>query len=267
MGVEDYYKILGINKSASILEIKRAYKKLAFKYHPDRNIGDKKAEAMMNLLNEAIGVFEDPIRKKDYDDLLVKQNFKNKQESVFEEGLEHAAKGEFLEAIKCFSEAVKINKCDHKAFFNRAQVYFNLGEYAEAAKDFEIVLFLNPTHNKSRMMLGVTLRRQGRLAEALIKFNESIEYSKDDPNLFYNRGNVFFEMNNLEDAIIDFYEALKLKPNFKSAKEQFDSANRLVKLKKPVLRKRFGYKKQTANSYLEILILIMVFLFVLLIWF
>lgn len=266
MNVENYYVILGLDENATILEIKAAYKKLAFKYHPDRNIGDKKAEDMMKLLNEAIAVFEDPLKRKDYDSSLVEQIFKKKQESAFEAGLKHATKGEFREAILCFGEAIKFNPIDHKAFFNRAQVYFARGEYVEASKDFEKVLSLDPSHGKSRMMLGVSLRRQGRLAEALVKFNESIEHLKQDPNLFYNRGIVFFEMGNLEDAIIDFYEAIKLNPNFKKAKDQFESANRLVKLKKRNPRKIGSKKKQIPNPNLGVWIFIVVVLFLFLFW-
>ena len=57
---KDYYKILGVDKTASADEIKRAYKKVAIKYHPDRNPGDKEAEEKFKEAAEAYDVLRDP---------------------------------------------------------------------------------------------------------------------------------------------------------------------------------------------------------------
>ena len=66
---KDYYKILGIEKSASQDEINKAYKKLARKYHPDLNQGDEKAEGKFKEINEANEVLKDPEKRKLYDQL------------------------------------------------------------------------------------------------------------------------------------------------------------------------------------------------------
>ena len=63
----DYYKILGVNKNSSQDEIKKAYRKLAMKYHPDRNKGDKQAEEQFKKANEAYAVLSDPEKKQQYD--------------------------------------------------------------------------------------------------------------------------------------------------------------------------------------------------------
>jgi len=63
----DYYKILGINKSATDKEIKKAYRKLARKYHPDLNPDDKEAEKKFKEINEANEVLSDPENRKKYD--------------------------------------------------------------------------------------------------------------------------------------------------------------------------------------------------------
>ena len=63
----DYYKVLGIQKGASEEEIKKAYKKLARKYHPDMNPGDKEAEEKFKEVNEANEVLSDPEKKARYD--------------------------------------------------------------------------------------------------------------------------------------------------------------------------------------------------------
>ena len=64
---KDYYEILGVKKSASAEEIRKAFRKLARKYHPDVNPGDKSAEEKFKALSEANDVLSDPKKRKIYD--------------------------------------------------------------------------------------------------------------------------------------------------------------------------------------------------------
>ncbi|MDQ6805324.1 MAG: molecular chaperone DnaJ [Actinomycetota bacterium] len=63
----DYYKTLGVGKNASEDEIKKSYRKLARKYHPDRNAGDKQAEERFKEISQAHDVLSDPDKRKEYD--------------------------------------------------------------------------------------------------------------------------------------------------------------------------------------------------------
>jgi curved DNA-binding protein len=67
MANRDYYDILGVSKNASDEEIKRAYRKLAMKYHPDRNPNKKEAEERFKEINEAYAVLSDKEKRKQYD--------------------------------------------------------------------------------------------------------------------------------------------------------------------------------------------------------
>jgi len=69
MKYKDYYKILGVDKNATQKEIKKAYRKLANKYHPDKNPGNKEAEEKFKEINEAHDVLGDPENRKKYDQL------------------------------------------------------------------------------------------------------------------------------------------------------------------------------------------------------
>ncbi len=65
--MSDYYKDLGVEKTATEDEIKKAYRSMAFKYHPDRNPGDKAAEEKFKAINAAYEVLSDPAKRRNYD--------------------------------------------------------------------------------------------------------------------------------------------------------------------------------------------------------
>ena len=86
MNYKDYYKILGIDKKATAAEIKKAYRTLAVKHHPDKNPGNKESEEKFKLINEANEVISDPEKRKKYDELGENWQQFEKAGNPFDEG-------------------------------------------------------------------------------------------------------------------------------------------------------------------------------------
>ena len=89
---KEYYKILGVPKSATEKEIKSAYRKLARKYHPDVNPGDSKAEAKFQDINEAYEVLSDKESRQQYDQFGA--NWKNVRSGAGAGGRGYSAGGQ-----------------------------------------------------------------------------------------------------------------------------------------------------------------------------
>jgi curved DNA-binding protein len=90
MEYKDYYSVLGVDKKASQEEIRKAYRKLAVKYHPDKNQGNKAAEDKFKEISEANEVLSDPEKRKQYDQLGA--NWKQYQHAGFDPS-NHANRG------------------------------------------------------------------------------------------------------------------------------------------------------------------------------
>lgn len=84
MDYKDYYAVLGVTKKATQEEIKKAYRKLAVKYHPDKNPGNKTAEEKFKEISEANEVLGDPEKRKQYDKLGA--NWKQYQNAGYDQG-------------------------------------------------------------------------------------------------------------------------------------------------------------------------------------
>ncbi len=85
--MKDYYKILGVSPDATEQEIKSAYRRLALKYHPDRNPNDPYAEEKFKEISEAYAVLMDPVKRRQYDEsrLSRRRDFSYSQEQIFED--------------------------------------------------------------------------------------------------------------------------------------------------------------------------------------
>ena len=121
MDYKDYYKILEIDKKATPAEVKKAYRTLAKKNHPDKNIGNKKAEDLFKSINEANEILGNPEKRKQYDELgknwqqnpqqQYQQRNPNHQDRKGNQGFDGSNKEEdFLDFFKQFFEQQRSSK-------------------------------------------------------------------------------------------------------------------------------------------------------------
>lgn len=129
MAFIDYYSILGLGKTATADDIKKAYRKLARKYHPDVNPNDSKAHEKFQQINEANEVLSDPEKRKKYDE--------------YGENWKHA--DEFEKARKSQAQ----NEGFASDFGNNSQEYYSEGDYSNFSDFFEN-LFGGKSSTKSR---------------------------------------------------------------------------------------------------------------------
>ena len=124
MEFKDYYKILGVDKSATRDEIKKAYRKLAMKYHPDRNPNSKSAEEKFKEITEANEVLSDPEKRKKYDTLGV--NWKQYQN----------VGGGFDDFFSKFGGARRDGGTNYKFHGDIGDLFGNLGGFSDFFESF-----------------------------------------------------------------------------------------------------------------------------------
>jgi curved DNA-binding protein len=122
MEYKDYYRILGVSKTATQAEIKKAFRKLAVKFHPDKNQGDKKAEEKFKEANEANEVLSNPEKRKQYDELGA--NWNNYQQTG-SQGANKSGSQQRRGASQFYSQ-----EGDFADFFEQ---FFNQGRNQQAA--------------------------------------------------------------------------------------------------------------------------------------
>ena len=93
MEFRDYYKVLGVERTASETDIRSAFRKLARKHHPDVNPGNKDAEKQFKEINEAYQVLSDPAKRKKYDELGADWEHGVSQEEMMRRYAREAAAG------------------------------------------------------------------------------------------------------------------------------------------------------------------------------
>ena len=180
MGMRDYYEILGVNKNASDEEIKRAYRKLAMKYHPDRNPNKKEAEERFKEINEAYAVLSDKEKRKQYD-TFGKEGFHQRftQEDIFrgfdfDDILSNLFGGRGRRDFRFGGRG----GFDFGDVFGRQGGFQETGRMPQRGEDVSYELAISLEEAASGAEKRVSFRKDGRIEEISVKIPRGISSGK-----------------------------------------------------------------------------------------
>jgi curved DNA-binding protein len=180
MAAKDYYNVLGVAKNAGDEEIKRAYRKLAMKYHPDRNPNKKEAEERFKEINEAYAVLSDKEKRKQYDTFGA-EGFQQRftQEDIFrgfdfDEILSNLFGGRGRRESRFGGRS----GADFGDFFGRQGGYRDTGRMSQRGEDvlYEIAISLEEAASGGEKK--ISYRKNGKVEEVSVKIPRGIPPGK-----------------------------------------------------------------------------------------
>jgi curved DNA-binding protein CbpA len=192
----DYFEVLGIKRSATREDIKRAYFALAKEYHPDKHAGSKSgeirelAQQLYDLISTAHDTLTDPTERARYLEELKEGRQRDMSEDVgkilaaegkFQRGEEFMRQRQFGEAVAAFREAVALyaEEGEFHAWLGWARFQAAPQSSEEATADIERAISLNPRLDKSYLFLGYIHKATGRPDKAEKQFEKAIQANPD----------------------------------------------------------------------------------------
>lgn len=180
MATRDYYEVLGVKKNASDEEIKRAYRKLAMKYHPDRNPNKKEAEERFKEINEAYAVLSDKEKRRQYDTFGA-EGFRQRftQEDIFR-GFDF---DEILSTLfggrgRRESRSRGRGGFDFNDLFGRQSGYQDMGRMPRKGADILYELAISLEEAAFGGEKRISYRKNGRIEEVSVKIPRGIPIGK-----------------------------------------------------------------------------------------
>jgi curved DNA-binding protein len=180
MATRDYYDILGVSKKAGDEEIKRAYRKLAMKYHPDRNPNKKEAEERFKEINEAYAVLSDKEKRKQYDTFGA-EGFRQRftQEDIFRGfDFDEILSGLFGGRSRRESRFGGRGGFDFGDFFSGQSGFQDTGRMPRKGEDILYELSITLEEAASGGEKRVSFRKDGRIEEVSVKIPKGIPTGK-----------------------------------------------------------------------------------------
>ena len=180
MATKDYYNVLGVSKNASDEELKRAYRKLAMKYHPDKNPNKKEAEERFKEINEAYAVLSDKEKRKQYDTFGA-EGFRQRftQEDIFrgfdfDEILSRLFGGRGKREFRYGGRG----GFDSGDFFGGQSPYQNMGRMPQKGEDVLYELTISLEEAASGGEKRISYRKNGKVEDVSVRIPRGIPSGK-----------------------------------------------------------------------------------------
>jgi DnaJ-class molecular chaperone len=180
MSPNDYYQILEVDQSASPKQIKDAYRKLAFKYHPDRNSKNPAAAEKMKGLNEAYAVLSDPVKRREYDTL--KQHYGSSAYGQFRQNYSEQdifSGSDINQILEQMARAFGLRGFDEifREFYGQGYQHYEFRKPGFFAKSY---YFSGPRQARGMNYAGFPLQGSvGKLTRFFLKKFRGIEFLED----------------------------------------------------------------------------------------
>ena len=181
MAQRDYYDILGVSKKASDDEIKRAYRKLAMKYHPDRNPNKKDAEERFKEINEAYAVLSDKEKRKQYD-AFGAEGFHQRysQEDIFKNfDFDDILSGLFKGRGRQETRAGGRGGFDFGDLFRGQGGYQDAGRMPRKGEDVAYALAISLEEAAAGGEKRISYRKDGKIEEVCVRIPPGIRSGKE----------------------------------------------------------------------------------------
>jgi curved DNA-binding protein CbpA len=211
---QDYYQVLGIARTASIAEIKRAYRRLARQYHPDINPGDRTAVETFQHITQIYEILSDPVRRAEYDQTLngsgvsFEPNALNLTATdLYQMGIEKARSGNYANALINYNQAIELNPHLAEIYDQRGFVYYRLQNYAAAFADYNQALQINPNLASAYYHRGLTRFALGYTQAAIDDYTQAIQLDPNHAQAYHQRGLAYVDLNESATAIADLETA------------------------------------------------------------
>ena len=189
------------------------YKNLG-KYKKAEEDYTKAIEIIFNYVND--NKIDILYSKKEYSIEVIKLR-SNLSDAYYNRGNLYLNLGRNEEAEADYTKAIEINPNDAQAYNNKGTLYYNLGRYKEAEVDYTKAIQLNPNYSQAYNNRGVLYTNLGRNEEAEADYNKAIKINPNYPQAYYSKGILYINSGKYKEALENYNKAIELNPNYVEA--------------------------------------------------